>query len=104
MIFFFQAEGGIRDTSVTGVQTCALPISADGNISINSPLDRTLMVEIPSTEAVAMKGMDPENEYSPPLLLGCTPGAVRSEERRVGKEWRSRRSAYKERRNDKIKN
>ena len=26
MIFFFQAEDGIRDTSVTGVQTCALPI------------------------------------------------------------------------------
>src|SRR5437764_9439789 len=25
--FFFQAEDGIRDTSVTGVQTCALPIS-----------------------------------------------------------------------------
>src|SRR5437879_12818410 len=28
MIFFFQAEDGIRDTSVTGVQTCALPISS----------------------------------------------------------------------------
>src|SRR5260370_1598119 len=27
-IFFFQAEDGIRDSSVTGVQTCALPISA----------------------------------------------------------------------------
>src|SRR5437764_1523166 len=26
--FFFQAEDGIRDTSVTGVQTCALPISS----------------------------------------------------------------------------
>src|SRR5260370_9494824 len=26
--FFFQAEDGIRDSSVTGVQTCALPISA----------------------------------------------------------------------------
>ena len=26
IIFFFQAEDGIRDTSVTGVQTCALPI------------------------------------------------------------------------------
>src|SRR5437879_6942490 len=26
LYFFFQAEGGIRDTSVTGVQTCALPI------------------------------------------------------------------------------
>src|SRR5699024_6636719 len=28
-IFFFQAEDGIRDRNVTGVQTCALPISAD---------------------------------------------------------------------------
>src|SRR5699024_11727101 len=27
MIFFFQAEDGIRDRNVTGVQTCALPIS-----------------------------------------------------------------------------
>src|SRR5207249_6233232 len=28
--FFFQAEDGIRDRNVTGVQTCALPISAPG--------------------------------------------------------------------------
>src|SRR5437764_2154487 len=28
LLFFFQAEDGIRDTSVTGVQTCALPIFA----------------------------------------------------------------------------
>src|SRR2546422_6306351 len=28
--FFFQAEDGIRDVAVTGVQTCALPISAGG--------------------------------------------------------------------------
>ena len=26
--FFFQAEDGIRDVAVTGVQTCALPISS----------------------------------------------------------------------------
>src|SRR5690625_414736 len=29
-VFFFQAEDGIRDGHVTGVQTCALPISAEG--------------------------------------------------------------------------
>src|SRR5699024_11644163 len=29
VMFFFQAEDGIRDRNVTGVQTCALPISAD---------------------------------------------------------------------------
>ena len=28
VVFFFQAEGGIRDYDVTGVQTCALPILA----------------------------------------------------------------------------
>src|SRR5260370_17741794 len=30
VFFFFQAEDGIRDSSVTGVQTCALPISIGG--------------------------------------------------------------------------
>src|SRR5256885_12017313 len=30
LIFFFQAEDGIRDYKVTGVQTCALPISSFG--------------------------------------------------------------------------
>src|SRR5689334_25149232 len=30
--FFFQAEDGIRDGTVTGVQTCALPILARGQI------------------------------------------------------------------------
>src|SRR3712207_3201709 len=30
--FFFQAEDGIRDIGVTGVQTCALPISKDGKL------------------------------------------------------------------------
>src|SRR5437867_8414446 len=29
VLFFFQAEDGIRDRTVTGVQTCALPISID---------------------------------------------------------------------------
>src|SRR5437762_11780701 len=32
--FFFQAEDGIRDTSVTGVQTCALPISRDRSLRV----------------------------------------------------------------------
>src|SRR5256884_6916706 len=30
VVFFFQAEDGIRDVAVTGVQTCALPISVSG--------------------------------------------------------------------------
>src|SRR5260370_6611501 len=38
LFFFFQAEDGIRDSSVTGVQTCALPISnqAGGHIWIEN--------------------------------------------------------------------
>src|SRR6266496_6171163 len=34
--FFFQAEDGIRDLYVTGVQTCALPISAHGLIGLRA--------------------------------------------------------------------
>src|SRR2546430_6318351 len=36
VIFFFQAEDGIRDLTVTGVQTCALPISASRLVSASS--------------------------------------------------------------------
>src|SRR3712207_7124668 len=35
MIFFFQAEDGIRDIGVTGVQTCALPISGQTPVVID---------------------------------------------------------------------
>src|SRR5437763_10829540 len=38
--FFFQAEDGIRDTSVTGVQTCALPICGGGCPGAGAPLPR----------------------------------------------------------------
>src|SRR5437764_14893249 len=67
--FFFQAEDGIRDTSVTGVQTCALPIS-------RAP-----------TRARPARLCEPA-----PIATRRTPrpsGAARSEERRVGKECRS---------------
>src|SRR5690625_6606673 len=37
-VFFFQAEDGIRDGHVTGVQTCALPISYFKNASANTAL------------------------------------------------------------------
>src|SRR5205807_6581193 len=66
--FFFQAEDGIRDYKVTGVQTCALPIlHGDGGLDGLVPARRR-----PQREA-----------------LGAAPRA-RSEERRVGKECRSR--------------
>src|SRR5256886_7308199 len=34
--FFFQAEDGIRDLTVTGVQTCALPISGGASVTVGS--------------------------------------------------------------------
>ena len=43
--FFFQAEDGIRDWSVTGVQTCALPICC--------LLSGTILVPVPSPSSVA---------------------------------------------------
>src|SRR5699024_12121128 len=72
--FFFQAEDGIRDRNVTGVQTCALPISpaALGLLSL-------------STAAGAQTGTTADR----PLLI-LVSIITRSEERRVGKEWRSR--------------
>src|SRR2546430_3426439 len=57
MTFFFQAEDGIRDLTVTGVQTCALPISLE-------PLPPTPMPAMfnrlfaPSTLRLATKGKD----------------------------------------------
>src|SRR5205809_591544 len=35
--FFFQAEDGIRDVAVTGVQTCALPISSSARVQLPVP-------------------------------------------------------------------
>src|SRR5947209_10644928 len=43
--FFFQAEDGIRDIGVTGVQTCALPISAAGAILVDGTDIRSFPVE-----------------------------------------------------------
>src|ERR1019366_9685102 len=45
MFFFFQAEDGIRDWSVTGVQTCALPIS--GELHQGLPVVVAIAVEVP---------------------------------------------------------
>src|SRR2546421_12146744 len=43
--FFFQAEDGIRDLTVTGVQTCALPISPERMFQIKRALVAGLTVE-----------------------------------------------------------
>src|SRR5438445_13890982 len=80
LFFFFQAEDGIRDIGVTGVQTCALPIS-----------HVYLMPQVLPA---------PGETRSMPWLLRALaerlglddffPWRDRSEERRVGKECRSR--------------
>src|SRR5258706_6977445 len=39
LFFFFQAEDGMRDWSVTGVQTCALPISLPSEAALSDACD-----------------------------------------------------------------
>src|SRR5206468_7362928 len=82
-VFFFQAEDGIRDLIVTGVQTCALPISRD-------PVGRTRLRFIDYMRIFVYKG-----PVASRIAAGVRPPALqgrllqRSEERRVGKECRS---------------
>src|SRR5207248_4889789 len=73
--FFFQAEDGIRDRTVTGVQTCALPICSRRRSSS--------AIRASSRRA---------SRYARVSTNGRTSGrySYRSEERRVGKECRSR--------------
>src|SRR5687767_16005092 len=74
--FFFQAEDGIRDKLVTGVQTCALPISP----SQHKKCDRCWHYRTDvgaSTEHPTLCGRCISNLFGP--------GEQRSEERRVGK-------------------
>src|SRR5436190_17367074 len=91
LVFFFQAEDGIRDHCVTGVQTCALPIS-NGGRSVFSTGTPT-----PTNGGYVAYGSRENGSATvrPQLILtlGRRPPTVslaRSEERRVGKECRSR--------------
>src|SRR5206468_6935315 len=97
--FFFQAEDGIRDLIVTGVQTCALPIfdklGMRGSNTCELVFDHC---EVPDDNVlgregegvrVLMSGLD----YERAVLAGGSLGimaACRSEERRVGKGCRAR--------------
>src|SRR2546421_8675383 len=96
-LFFFQAEDGIRDLIVTGVQTCALPISAcaarirywKNFIQRYLPLSqpkadhRHIPLEIDADDTSWL--VEARHAH---FVVG------RSEERRVGKECRSRWSPY----------
>src|SRR5690606_40127233 len=96
--FFFQAEDGIRDFHVTGVQTCALPISpgthwraASSSGPAHTPAATANQASSagPASSATgARSGMRRSSPYDEPSTK--TSAVSRSEERRVGKECRSR--------------
>src|SRR5690606_40394636 len=77
--FFFQAEDGIRDFHVTGVQTCALPIFVVGVWLFlqKTKMGKAMRAMADNMDLAAVSGIDTERMN-------------RSEERRVGKECRSR--------------
>src|SRR5256885_11771918 len=91
--FFFQAEDGIRDYKVTGVQTCALPIFA-GDVAEKRGRGVEVVeddVNVAIIEKVAESGA-PRADDGGEAAAGSRRN--RSEERRVGKECRSRWSPY----------
>src|SRR2546422_6331893 len=88
VFFFFQAEDGIRDVAVTGVQTCALPISARGR---RRPTRFNSDTTTPTSSACTPRETRSRRQRS---RLRAGPPSQRSEERRVGKECRSRWSPY----------
>src|SRR5207248_4275233 len=89
--FFFQAEDGIRDRTVTGVQTCALPISyrRDELDATHSPQFHQIE-GLYVDENVSVADLKGALEFFMRELFGAGTAVQRSEERRVGKECRSR--------------
>src|SRR5690606_40627537 len=100
---FFQAEDGIRDFHVTGVQTCALPIctviGAAKLLEIHEQTAKNLLhtarLRAGATTTLALARLYAKELPSPAVLRRKAKARSRrrSEERRVGKErrvWRSR--------------
>src|SRR5207253_8634307 len=96
--FFFQAEDGIRDGHVTGVQTCALPIFPTTLQRMVESADyRSMIAEV--VRGMAERGPCVIVGHAAQMALQDQPGVlrvfvhapapVRSEERRVGKEGRA---------------
>src|SRR5258708_30954073 len=95
LFFFFQAEDGIRDDLVTGVQTCALPISHGAQDLESNAADE--VTALGGQVLGAVRAPIGNADFSSYLLRAQASGAdtiARSEERRVGKECRSRWSPY----------
>src|SRR5690349_24107454 len=99
--FVFQAEDGIRDLYLTGVQTCALPICGRPHtraVHRVSPYDTVapatvqapVQDPVPVPAAAELRARVWESVME---LDEATTVATRSEERRVGKECRSRGAA-----------
>src|SRR5256885_9001003 len=92
LFFFFQAEDGIRDYKVTGVQTCALPICSRCLATrgccffhFDSPASASFL-SLPRLTSISGYFSARARDFD-----GCTRGgSPRSEERRVGEECRSR--------------
>src|SRR5206468_7407417 len=94
LFFFFQAEDGIRDLIVTGVQTCALPIFFDALQRLRTRLLQFSSILVPARAQALQSVEDWTNTVLVPVPPGATTRRVRadnrSEERRVGKECRGR--------------
>src|SRR5437773_4744002 len=88
LFFFFQAEDGIRDRDVTGVQTCALPICPSSSSDDGCSSRRN---------GARRRGAAPScgSASAPPRRRSAIRARQRSEERRVGKECRTRGAAEK---------
>src|SRR5688500_20400131 len=91
-VFFVQAEDGIRDYKVTGVQTCALPIYDKYN-PFPEEINRRLITAVADLNFCPTEGNRDNLRRE---------GIARSEERRVGKASRSRKCRDTENKNDKI--
>src|SRR5207244_5052380 len=92
IFFFFQAEDGIRDDLVTGVQTCALPISVPRvRPWLASPADARGRPRRLGHQRRRMGRGRAAQPVHGELLLGV---GRRSEERRVGKECRCLGATY----------
>src|SRR5438874_9386096 len=104
--FFFQAEDGIRDLYVTGVQTCALPIYGDARQAAPSHhRERRLIPDghVAAADVERLLTKLPSDEVDRSLPDECLGRPrSRSEERRVGKECtpRWRRADEEERKED----
>src|SRR5256885_7121320 len=90
IFFFFQAEDGIRDYKVTGVQTCALPISFVPPKSARRPGPRAIRGQGRRADLGGTNGLSRRVGRGPRRA----PRGNEIGERRVGKECRSRWSPY----------